>query len=67
MTGLRCDQIIRLTGQKSSKLYLNKLRRVKFYDNQKDKTYEFLTNNFELDALIICLLYKNRWQIELFF
>jgi IS4 transposase len=33
----------------------------------KPKTYEYLTNNFELDALVVTMLYKNRWQIELFF
>jgi len=52
-TGLRCDQIIKLTGQKSVLAYPDKLRRIKFYDEAKPKTYVFLTNNFELDALII--------------
>ncbi len=66
-TGLKCDQIIKLTGKKTIPLYPDKLRRIKFFDKIKSKTYIFLTNNFELDALIITLLYKNRWQIELFF
>ncbi len=66
-TGLKCDQTIRLTGSKSSSTYPDKLRRIKFYSETKRKTYVFLTNNFELDALTITLLYKNRWQIELFF
>ena len=66
-TGLRVDQIIKLTGIKSAKYYPEKLRRVKFYDIEKDKTYTFLSNNFYLDPLVICLLYKSRWQIELFF
>ena len=66
-TGLRCDQIIKLTGKKSTLAYPDKLRRIKFYDKSKPKTYVFLTNNFELDALTITLLYKNRWRIELFF
>jgi len=66
-TGLKCDQTIRLTGIKSAKLYPGKLRRIKFFDQDKPKTYVFLTDNFEIDALTICLLYKNRWQIELFF
>ncbi len=65
--GLKCDQTIKLTGQKSQLAYPDKLRRIKFYDQTKSKTYVFLTNNFELDALTITLLYKNRWQIELFF
>lgn len=60
--GLRCDQVIKLTTLKSSKAYLEKLRRIKFYDKTKPKTYVFLTNNFEIDALNVALLYKNRWQ-----
>jgi len=66
-TGLRCDQTIKLTGKKTSLAYPEKLRRIKFYDKDKPKTYKFLTNNFEVDALDITKLYKNRWHIELFF
>lgn len=66
-TGLKCDQTIRLTGIQTRLAYPDKLRRIKFFDDTKSKTYVFLTNNFELDALTITLLYKNRWQIELFF
>jgi IS4 transposase len=66
-TGLRCDQTIKLTGNKTSVVYPEKLRRIKFYDKDKPKIYTFLTNNFEVDALDITKLYKNRWQIELFF
>ena len=66
-TGLICDQTIKLTGIKSALAYPDKLRRIKFYSKEKCKTYVFLTNNFELDAFTITLLYKNRWQIELFF
>jgi len=67
LTGLKCDQIIKLTDRKSSTLYPEKLRRIKFHDKSKPKTYVFLTNNFELDAWTITQLYKNRWRIELFF
>ena len=66
-TGLKCDQTIKLTGTKSETLYPDKLRRIKFFDETKPKTYIFLTNNFELDAFTITILYKNRWHIELFF
>lgn len=66
-TGLRCDQTIRLTGTKTSLAYSEKLRRIKFNDKEQPKTYIFLTNNFEINALEITRLYKNRWQIELFF
>ena len=66
-TGLRCDQTIKLLVYKSNQLYPKKLRRVKYYDNDKDLTLVFLTNNFDLEALDIALIYKNRWQIEIFF
>lgn len=66
-TGLKFDQTVNLTGKNTSIAYPEKLRLIKFYDKDKPKTYRFLTNNFELDALSITLLYKNRWQIELFF
>lgn len=66
-TGLRSDQTIKLTGPKTSKLYPIPLRRITFRDEEQNRTFVFLTNNFQLDALIICQLYKLRWQIELFF
>ena len=65
--GLRCDQKINLTVYKTSRLYPKALRRVKFYDAESQRTIVFLTNNFEVDALTIAMLYKSRWQIELFF
>ena len=65
--GIKYDQVIKLTGYKSKKLYPDKLRKIKYYDKEKDKIYEFITNNFILDALLIANLYKQRWQIELFF
>ena len=66
-TGLRCDQTIRLTGAKADQHYPDLLRRVKFYDGETGNTYVFLTNNFTLTALQIAMLYKLRWQVELFF
>ena len=66
-TGLRSDQTIKLTGPKTSKLYPIPLRRISFRDEEQGRTFVFLTNNFQLDALTICQLYKLRWQIELFF
>jgi len=65
--GLRCDQTIRLTGVKADKHYPALLRRVKFHDEEMGNTYVFLTNNFTLSALQIAMLYRQRWQIELFF
>jgi len=66
-TGLRSDQTIKLTGPKTSKLYPRPLRRVSFRDEDQSRTFVFLTNNFQLDALTVCQLYNLRWQIELFF
>jgi hypothetical protein len=66
-TGLRSDQTILLAGPKSSRLYSDPLRRIAFYDAENERRLVFLTNNFALPALTIALLYKSRWQIELFF
>lgn len=66
-TGVRCDQIGKLTGFYTSQQYPEKLRRVKFYDQETKRTFVLLTNNFELPPHQIALLYKNRWQVELFF
>lgn len=65
--GLRCDQTIVLTGYQSRKHYPEKLRRIGYYDREADQHYVFLTNSFTLDAATVALLYKYRWQIELFF
>ncbi len=66
-TGLRCDQTIRLTGVQTATYYPEAIRRVKYYDRTTRKWFVFLSNNFDLDALIIAQLYHQRWQIELFF
>jgi Domain of unknown function (DUF4372)/Transposase DDE domain len=66
-TGLQCDQIVRPAGKNSGADYPEKLRRIKYRDNESGKLYVFLTNNFELPALTIAMLYKHRWRIELFF
>jgi len=65
--GIKCDQTIKLTGFYPSQYYPGKLRRVKYYDKRTDKTLIFLSNNFELKALEIAMLYKHRWFIESFF
>jgi Domain of unknown function (DUF4372)/Transposase DDE domain len=61
------DQTIRLTGQQTSKKYPGLLRRIVFYSAEHKRTFTYLTNNFEIKAGLIALLYKNRWQVELFF
>lgn len=66
-TGLRSDKIIELNGYKSKELYSEPLRLVEFYDSENDVILTFLTNNFDVSALEIANLYRNRWQIEVFF
>ena len=65
--GLICDQSIYLTGFYTLKDYPEKLRRIKYFDSENDKQLIFITNNFSLPAITIANLYKQRWQIELFF
>ena len=65
--GIMADQVIKLQGFYTIQNYPEKLRRIKFYDAEQDRTLVFLTNNFDLDASKIALLYKHRWKIELFF
>jgi len=65
--GTICDQTIELTGFYSSQHYPDKLRRIKHYDAETDRTFVFLTNNFLLSSSTIAQLFKCRWQIELFF
>lgn len=66
-TGVICDQIIVLTTTKGLKDYSEQIRRIKFIDKETGKTLVFITNNKTLPALTIAALYKNRWQVELFF
>ena len=66
-TGLRSDKTIELTVVKSKKLYPEKLRIIEYYDAEKDNYLVFMTNNFEVTALEVSYIYKNRWQIETFF
>jgi len=66
-TGLRSDKTIKLKGPKSKQLYPEILRIVEYYDAEKDILLVFLSNNFDVSALEIARLYKNRWQIEVFF
>ena len=61
------DQTIRLTGQLTIKKYPILLRRIGYYSVEHKRTFTYLTNNFDIKAKHIALLYKNRWQVELFF
>jgi hypothetical protein len=66
-TGLRCDQSIRLRGFYSRQHYSEPLRRIRYYDAESDLSLVFLTNNFDLPALTVAAIYRERWQVELFF
>lgn len=66
-TGVLCDQTIALNGFYSQRSYPGYLRRIRFKDPETAKTLIFLTNQMALPALTIGALYKNRWQVELFF
>jgi hypothetical protein len=61
------DQRILLTGQQTKKKYPGLLRRVVYYSTEHKRTFTYLSNNFEIKAGHIAMLYKNRWQVELFF
>ena len=66
-TGLRSDQTVVPVTATSREHYPDPLRRIHYHDAEQDRHLRFLTNNFDLPALTICLLYKSRWQVELFF
>jgi hypothetical protein len=66
-TGVQSDQIGRLEVYYSKKDYPDKLRRIKYYDDDRQKYLVFLTNNTSLKANEIALLYKKRWEVEIFF
>lgn len=65
--GVLCDQSVLLNNFYVAKDYPEKIRRIKFYDNESGILFVFLTNNFHLKATEIAQLYKHRWKIELFF
>ena len=65
--GVLYDQTIMLNNYYAAKDYPEKLRIIKFRDDQTGKVLVFLTNNFHLKATEVAQLYKNRWEIELFF
>jgi hypothetical protein len=66
-TGLRSDQTILLTGPKTAEHYPDPLRRIHYFDAERNARLIFLTNNFLLPPLTIAQLYRARWQVELFF
>jgi hypothetical protein len=66
-TGLRCDQLVRLTRFQSRQAYPHILRRVRIYDQEHQHSLALLSNQLTLPAATIGLLYRKRWRVELFF
>ena len=66
-TGVRYDQTVVPTGFYAKKDYPEKLRRIKYFDAEKGRSFVFLTNQFLLPALTIAELYRYRWRVEIFF
>ena len=66
-SGIRVDQRIRLAHPRTALDYPDELRRVRYFDAERKRSYVYLTNNFLLDALTIAELYHSRWKVELFF
>jgi IS4 transposase len=65
--GLRCDQSVSLANAAPRRLYPDYLRRIHYFDREHRLSLVFWTNQFELPALTIAELYRQRWQVELFF
>lgn len=67
LSGVMCDQEIRVKRHAMFLRYPESMRRIKYYNNELQTEFVFLTNNFTNTALEIAELYKHRWSIELFF
>jgi hypothetical protein len=65
--GLLSDHTVVLAAPRSARHYPETLRRIRYHDREQDRRLSFLTNNFDLPALTVALLYKSRWKVELFF
>jgi hypothetical protein len=65
--GVLSDEIIRFTGYKAKKQCPCLLRRIVHYDAETERELVFLTNHLEFGSTTIAAIYKDRWQIELFF
>ena len=64
---LRCDQTIVLIGPQTAAKYPQPLRRVGYRDTDQQRTFHFLSNNFEVPARTVADLYRHRWRVELLF
>ena len=65
--GVLTDETVAFALEEAQESYPDDLRLVTYHDDEHNETYQFLTDEFRLSALNIALVYKNRWQIELFF
>jgi len=66
-TGLRCDQTIKLNSVIGRNSYPEPLRRIRFVDPETGNVLVFVTNQFDLDALVVAQIYRRRYAIELFY
>src|SRR5450755_1630252 len=66
-TGVLSDQTVILSSVESATAYPDTLRKVSYFDAERSKRLKFLTNNFTLPARTIADIYRQRWQVELFF
>ena len=67
MAGVRFDHIVRLRNPATQQHYPDKLRRIRYFDQETQRDLVFLTNNLSLPSTVIAFLYKCRWKVELFF
>lgn len=65
--GILADEIVIFGSFGAIDRYGKSLRKIRYWDEEKQKEYEYLTNNFNLSAKQIADIYKDRWQVELFF
>lgn len=65
--GILADQMVMLTGYKSSRLYPKPFRMIRYHDTETNEELTFISNNMDISALDIANIYRNRWQIETFF
>jgi Domain of unknown function (DUF4372)/Transposase DDE domain len=66
-TGVLSDQTVILSSVESATAYPDPLRKVSYFDAERNQRLKFLTNNFTLPARTIADIYRQRWQVELFF
>jgi hypothetical protein len=66
-TGVLSDQTVILSSVESATAYPDPLRKVSYFDAERNKRLKFLTNNFTLPARTVADIYRQRWQVELFF